>query len=244
MNKEQPPFRVPNHHQHQKAHELNLKTPNSRQIELVIELDENNLRRTNSEPNLKVKSALKDRLLEKRNLQNPFQRPSKHSNNNTQAAKMSPPPSQHPQLQAFQKQQPQMLIPSQLQKGYLLPGAKHAPTHNDMRHNDQIMAALAQAAALASAQQNEQHLQQQLQYSNPDFLSLHKQQLAASALLSLSNSQANIAEEQRAYNFAATLRNLQQQQQNSLSMNVSDRIRRKAFFLENLRILMFEFTSI
>jgi len=238
VNKEQPPFRVPNHHQqaqphqHQKTHDLNLKTPNSHQIELVIELDENNLRRTNSEPNLKVKSALKDRLLEKRNLQNPFQRPPKHNNNNnnTQAPKISPPPSQHPQLQAFQKQQQQMLIPSQLQKGYLLPGAKHAPTHNDMRHKDQIMAALAQAAALASAQQNEQHLQQQLQYSNPDFLSLHKQQLAASALLSLSNSQANIAEEQRAYNFAATLRNLQQQQQNSLSMNVSDIIRRKAFF--------------
>ena len=36
------------------------------------EVDENNLRRTTSEPNLKVKSALKDRLLEKRNLLNPF----------------------------------------------------------------------------------------------------------------------------------------------------------------------------
>jgi hypothetical protein len=35
-------------------------------------IDENNLRRTTSEPNLKVKSALKDRLLEKRNLLNPF----------------------------------------------------------------------------------------------------------------------------------------------------------------------------
>ncbi len=41
-------------------------------MQILEELDENNLRRTNSEPNLKVKSALKDRLLEKRNLLNPF----------------------------------------------------------------------------------------------------------------------------------------------------------------------------
>jgi len=48
------------------------KPMNTQHMQLIEDLDENNLRRTNSEPNLKVKSALKDRLLEKRNLLNPF----------------------------------------------------------------------------------------------------------------------------------------------------------------------------
>ena len=44
---------------------------NNSQLQMLKDLsDESNLRRTTSEPNLKVKSALKDRLLEKRN--NPF----------------------------------------------------------------------------------------------------------------------------------------------------------------------------
>lgn len=45
-------------------------TPNQN-IQSLID-DDHMLRRTTSEPNLKVKSALKDRLLEKRNLVNPF----------------------------------------------------------------------------------------------------------------------------------------------------------------------------
>ena len=60
-------------------HILNMNNSNTNNnntnllLSLNQDLDENNLRRTTSEPNLKVKSALKDRLLEKRNLLiNPF----------------------------------------------------------------------------------------------------------------------------------------------------------------------------
>ncbi len=241
MKKEQHSFPEPNHHHQQqqfqtqnlnypKPHDLNLKTANSRQIELITELDENNLRRTNSEPNLKVKSALKDRLIEKRNQQNPFLSKHRPANTSQAASKVSPPPQHLSQLQTIQAQH-QMLLANQHQKNFFLPGTqslsgKHMPTQNEMSHNEQILAAFAQAAALASVQQKEQHLHQQhLQYSNPDFLSLHKQQLAASALLSLSNSQSNLSEEQKVFNLAATLRHLQQQQQqqqNNPAINVSE----------------------
>lgn len=75
-------------------------------IEIQNELDVNNLRRTTSEPNLKVKSALKDRLLEKRNLQNPFhaKRPTKQHMLNSQQTLMSPPPQPNTNQQLLQHQ--------------------------------------------------------------------------------------------------------------------------------------------
>ena len=203
----------------------------STQIQLLNQLDENNLRRTTSEPNLKVKSALKDRLLEKRNVLNPF------------LSKRKPMASSH-----LQQRQPHTLpvnvslSVSNLNKDLSSLSSMPSPStaalidqviqqqylHKSQQQNDSLLAAITAAAIHGANNSN-----------SPEFVNLqNKQQLAASALLSLSNSHGGLSEEQKAYNISMTLHHLaasqqqqQQQQQQQVNSNSSN-----SQFLESLAL--------
>ena len=198
----------------------------STQIQLLNQLDENNLRRTTSEPNLKVKSALKDRLLEKRNVLNPF------------LSKRKPVVQSH-----LQQRQPHnlpvnvSLSVSNLNKDLSSLSSMPSPTaalfdqviqqqylHKSQQQNDSLLAAITAAAIHGANNSN-----------SPEFVNLqNKQQLAASALLSLSNSHGGLSEEQKAYNISMTLHHLaasQQQQQQQANSNSSN-----SQFLESLAL--------
>lgn len=200
------PLKDRNHYQAQPEPNPAPKQPNlsSKHIELLNQLDENNLRRTTSEPNLKVKSALKDRLLEKRNLLNPFpaKRPAKQSMQSPTAIPLPVPLHKAQKSTAFMPQQQQPTSVSMSASNLLGSNKLH---HQQQQYNEQLLGALAHAVG----------------QSTPELMSLQKQQLAASALLSLSNSQNEMSNEQKAYNVHVTLRQLQQQQQQQSSVNLN-----------------------
>lgn len=120
-------------------------------------LDDTQLRRTTSEPNLKVKSALKDRLLEKRNLINPFmvnKRP-KPSSKQTPGFSTSP-LAYHHNNQSVQQASSSYASLNQIQA--------QLRNQNQSQNQDQtqntILAAVAAATAAAVAAVSQQQQQQ------------------------------------------------------------------------------------
>lgn len=103
----------------------------------------------------------------------------------------------------------------------------HASEYHQIkaRQNDQLLAALSQAAAAASVGQNTELMNLQNQ---------KQQQLAASALLSLSNSNSDaLTVDQNNYNIVTALRQLQQQQNN---INMSNMQKGNMNLLDSLAV--------
>jgi hypothetical protein len=160
-------------------------------------IDENNLRRTTSEPNLKkVKSALKDRLLGKRVHINPFpvKRPTNispnpivnNNNNNQLSSNLNNTPSNfHKPFNHINNVSSNFLTSTSLPKlplNLMNSTAVSSLTSEQEQHEHILAAAAAAVAALANNNQNSllqqlnwhQHQQQQ---NNPYYAFLNQQQL-------------------------------------------------------------------
>lgn len=149
------------------------------------------MRRTTSEPNLKVKSALKDRLMERRN-NHPFAKPSQPTGQQQQYQHQNqnvPPHLAHIHNRLFnQSNKPNLpsFISSPTSGHPVLPQSASLSNLNSNQSSNQILAAatMAAAAALAAFSNRQQQQNQQQTQSNDNQMA---SAIAAVTAASLSN---------------------------------------------------------
>lgn len=212
-------IRAPEHAQH---HQQQQQQQQHKPTSMGVEMDENLLRRTTSEPNLKVKSALKDRLLEKRNLVNPFVPPNSMAKRANISGTFSPRAGYQPmyesQVGASMQLPPPPPPPPPAPNASLSTslGSLHSSYNNQDQNSIFAAAAAAAAAAVAAITNQQQAANQQQDQKQQQSAAIAA---AAASLLTLSGQQTNPSgnnnnhQQQQQQQLASLLQELAFQQQ-------------------------------